>query len=294
MNDHLAPPPLKEPAPPMTLAALRARIDTIDNAIHDLLMLRSSVIDNVARDGGKSGTKIRPGREASILRRLLARHAGSLPPHAIVRLWRELFAAALIVEGGQTVAVCDGEGGPDRIALAREHFGPLTALRRHHNPAQTLADLARDEAHVAVLPRFGDDDDQAGGWWTGLATSGPHRFSVIGKIPFWTRRPEGAPAGEAYVVAAMRPDPSGADRGLLSLQLAADTSRAKVTGLLAAAGFQPGATWIRRGPADGGIRVLADVDGLIEDDDPRLAAIAGLQTPAAVLGGYALPFGDPA
>jgi chorismate mutase-like protein len=288
MDDLTAP----AAALPVTLAALRARIDAIDDEIHDLLMRRATVIESVARDGGKSGAKIRPGREAAMLRRLLARHAGSLPPQAIMRIWRELFAAALIIEGGQTLAVCDGEGGNDRVALAREHFGPLTPLRRHANPAQTLADIARETAQVAVLPPPGDDDDVAGGWWTQLATTGPHRFSVIGKIPFWTRRPEGSPAGEAYVVAAMRPDHSGNDRGLISLLLSADTSRAKVTSLVGAAGFAPGGMWIKRAPADEGIRALIEVEGLVEDDDPRLAAIAGLDAPPAVLGGFAMPLGD--
>jgi len=279
-------------SPPTTLAALRARIDEIDNSIHDLLMLRAAVIESVARDAGKTGPKIRPGREASMLRRLLARHKGPWPAQAIIRIWREMFGAALIIEGGQTIAVCDGDGGADRVALAREHFGPLTPLRRHHNPAQTLSDLARDTAQVAVLPPPGDDDDAAGGWWTQLATTGPHRFSVIARIPFWTKRAEGAPTGEAFVVAAMRPDPSGADRGLISLELSADTSRAKVTTLLTAAGFTPGPIWVKRGPADTGIRALVEVEGLVEDDDPRLAAITGLDAPAAVLGGYAVPLAD--
>ena len=88
------------------------------------------------------------------MRRLLERNKGPLPPQAIVRFWRELFGAALIIEGGQTMAVCDGEGGPDRLALAREHFGPLTPVRRHHNPAQTLADLARERRSSPCCRRW--------------------------------------------------------------------------------------------------------------------------------------------
>ena len=95
------------------LTNLRAQLDTLDDQIHDLLMARAAVVENVARDGGKIGTKIRPGRESIILRRLLARHSGALPPQAIIRFWREMFGAALIIEGGQTMAVCDGEGGAD-------------------------------------------------------------------------------------------------------------------------------------------------------------------------------------
>ncbi len=271
---------------------MRAKLDTLDDQIHDLLMRRAAVVEGVARDGGKTGTKIRPGREASILRRLLSRHQGGLPPQAIIRFWREMFAAALIIEGGQTMAVCDGDGGADRLALAREHFGPLTPVRRHHNPAQTLADLAPDTAQLAVLPPPAEDDEAHGGWWPMLTASGPHRLFVIAKIPFWTKRAEGLPLGEAYVVAAVRPDPSGDDRGLIALELGADTSRTKVTALLKDAGFAPGAIWVKRAPGDTRIRALVEVEGLVEDDDPRLEAIAGVDAPPVVIGGFAVPLGE--
>lgn len=278
--------------PPNPLNQLRAQLDTLDDQIHDLLMRRAAVVEGVARDGGKTGTKIRPGREASILRRLLSRHQGGLPPQAIIRFWREMFAAALIIEGGQTMAVCDGDGGADRLALAREHFGPLTPVRRHHNPAQTLADLAPDTAQLAVLPPPAEDDEAHGGWWPMLTASGPHRLFVIAKIPFWTKRAEGLPLGEAYVVAAVRPDPSGDDRGLIALELGADTSRTKVTALLKDAGFAPGAIWVKRAPGDTRIRALVEVEGLVEDDDPRLEAIAGVDAPPVVIGGFAVPLGE--
>jgi chorismate mutase len=282
---------LSDPSPNQ-LGQLRAQLDDLDDQIHDLLMRRAAVVEGVARDGGKSGTKIRPGREAAILRRLLARHEGAMPRQAITRFWREMFAAALVIEGGQTVAVCDGDGGSDRLALAREHFGPLTPMRRHHNPAQTLADLARDTAQLAVLPPLSEDDDGQGSWWPMLMGSGSHRLFVIAKLPFWTKRVEGAPLGEAYVVAAIRPDPSGDDRGLVALQLAADASRTRITTMLKDAGFLPGAIWVKRGAGDSGLLALVEVEGFLEDDDARLAAIQGLDTPPVVIGAFAVPLSD--
>src|ERR1700722_2014240 len=67
------------------LAALRAELDAIDDTMHDLLMRRAGVIEAVAQSGKRSA--LRPGREASIIRRLLARHQGSLPPQAVYRIW---------------------------------------------------------------------------------------------------------------------------------------------------------------------------------------------------------------
>ncbi len=281
-------------SPPATrLAALRAELDAIDDQIHHLLMKRAKVVESVAAEGGKKGTKIRPGREAIILRRLLAQHQGAWPAAAIVRIWREMFGAALIIEGGQTMAVCDGEGGEARLALAREHFGPLTPVRRHHNPAQTLADLAREGgAQLAVLPPLGEGDDVHGGWWPMLAANGPARLYVIARIPFWTHRAEGLPVGEAYVVAAVPPDASGADRGLIMLSVSAEVSRTRMIEQVAAAGFEPGALWVKRLPGDSGLLALLEVEGLVDDADPRLAAIAGLDAPVRVIGGYALPISE--
>ncbi len=277
------------------LAELRVQLDALDDQIHDLLMQRARIVESVATDGGKKGTKIRPGREAIILRRLLARHSGALPRQAIVRFWRELFGAALIIEGGQTMAVCDGEGGEARLALAREHFGPLTPVRRHANPAQTMADLTREGgAQLAVLPPLAEDEESQGGWWPLLTGTGPQRLYVIAKIPFWTKRAEGLPVGDAYVAATVPPDASGDDRGLIALQFPADTSRARMMALVKDAGFEPGALWVRRLAGDSRLHALVEVAGLVEDADPRLATIAGLDGAPVVIGGFALPLGETA
>jgi chorismate mutase len=273
------------PDPGNSLAGLRQKLDSIDDLLHDLLMHRARVIEDVARDASKAGIKIRPGREAAILRRLLARHEGAMPPQAIFRFWREMFAAALVIEGGQTVAVCAGADDSDLPALAREHFGALTPIRKHRNPAQALADIERGTAQVAVLPPPSEEPD--GGWWTALGT-GQRQLSVIGKLPFWTRRGEGLPGGEAYVVATIRPDPSGQDKGLIAFEMSPDVSRTKIIGNLAAAGLASSQVWLRR---EGDVRsmVMVEVDGLVEDHDLRLSQIAGLEAPAWVIGGFAVP-----
>jgi chorismate mutase len=268
------------------LASLRQKLDAIDDQVHDLLMQRARIVEDVATDPTKSGIKIRPGREAGILRRLLARHTGALPAQAIFRLWREIFAAALVIEGGQTVAVCAAGDETDLPALAREHFGALTPVRKHRNPAQALADIERGTAQVAVLPPPSEDGD--GAWWTALGT-GHRQLSVIAKLPFWTRRGEGLPGGEAYVVATIRPDPSGADHGLIAFEMNPDISRGKILANLAAAGFATVQAWLRRDSGDSPVLVLIEVEGLVDDDDSRLTQIAGLDHPAWVIGGFAVP-----
>src|SRR3546814_7390778 len=62
-----------------SLDDLRRQIDYIDDAIHDLLMRRPDLGRQIGRATGQGGVFIRPGREARVLRRLVARHTGPFP-----------------------------------------------------------------------------------------------------------------------------------------------------------------------------------------------------------------------
>ncbi|HQT73503.1 MAG TPA: chorismate mutase [Acidiphilium sp.] len=275
---------------PEALSRLRAEIDSLDDRIHDMLMQRAEIIERVRSQGGKRGVMIRPGREAAILRRLLARHKGGLPPHTITRIWRELFSGALMIEGGLVIAVADG-GQADLLALAREHFGPLTSMRRHRTPSQALTDITSEIAHAAVLPIPSDEDDDQAAWWVGLMHGGLPRLSIVAKLPFWAKRGEGVPQSEAYVVSSFVPDASGEDRSLIGIEIVPDTSTARILGILRDAGFDVGSLLIRRIARREAAYALADVDGYISREDPRLGAISAFPAPPVVLGAYASPVG---
>jgi len=270
--------------PPGGLSALRAQLDTIDDAIHDLLMRRAQVVEAVAQSGKRSA--LRPGREASIIRRLLARHQGALPPHALYRLWRELLAATTAMQGGFAMAVCDPDPGAAYTQLAREQYGALTPLRAHHSPSQAIADLGSGTASIAILPLPSETE----GWWTTLLHPDIH---VVGRLPFWTPRPEGSPSVQALVVGPFPPDASEQDRSLLGLELDEDISRARLTGIITAAGFAPGMVLLRRDPGARLAHVLVEVEGHVGAGDPRLDAVVAMRRPQ-VLGGYAVPVGGAA
>jgi chorismate mutase len=268
-------------APVKGLAALRGELDAIDDAMHDLLMQRARVVEAVAQAGKRAA--LRPGREAAIIRRLLARHQGSLPPQALYRIWRELLAATTGMQGGFALAVCDPDPGAAFTQLAREQYGALTPLRAHHSPSQAIGELSTGAAAVAILPLPSETD----GWWTALLHPGIH---VVGRLPFWSPRPEGSPSVQALVVAGTPPDPSPHDRSLIGLELADDTSRAWLTGAVTAAGFAPGMVLLRRDQGAPVAHALVEVEGHVDEDDKRLTALAAVGRPK-VLGGYAMPVG---
>jgi chorismate mutase len=269
-----------DPAASNPLAAARAEIDALDDALHDLVMRRADVVARLAASRAKAGSPspLRPGREAMILRRLLARHQGALPAHALVRLWRELLAASSAQQGGFSVVVY--ARSRDHARLARQHFGGLTPLRTVPTASRALAAVAASEAQVAVLPLPEEAEPPEDAWWVSLDSP---RLQVVARLPFYAAGAEGLP--EALAIAPGAPDPSGADRSLLRIEAMAERSRAQLAGALAAAGLAPRMMQLRR---DGSVlRALVEVDGVLEAGDPRLATLPVDR--ALPLGFYAVP-----
>lgn len=285
--------PSPNPIPPAgpdsvpSLATLRREIDGIDDALHDLLMRRAGVVQRVAALTHAGKIPFRPGREADILGRLLGRHTGPLPRHAVVRWWREMFAAHVGIETAFTIAVCDVNAS--YTAAAREQFGALTPLRVHSSPAHAIGDVSRGQATAAVLPMPIEEEPARAAWWLALLHRDEPRIHVVARLPFWSPRPEGAPTVEALVVAAAAPDPSARDRSLIGFEVPAQTSRARITAAVQAAGMDAAGVMLRRDSAGGVSQGLIDVAGYVTDADPRLRALAGALDRAVVLGSYAVP-----
>ena len=274
------------------LAALRDEIDRIDDVLHDLLMQRAEVVTRVAVSG-KGKVAFRPGREATILRRLLARNHGALPGQGLVRIWRELLSATTAMQGPYVIAVCEPEPSSAFTQCAREHFGALTQLRLHRSWTQALRDISAGTASVAVLPLPREEDEARAVWWTALLQKDEPRIHVIARLPFWTPRPESAPDVQALVLAALAPDPTDNDRSLLGMELPLDVSRTRATAALTEAGFSLGPVILRRDPGAEVAQILADVAGHVTEADPRLDALRPILRRPVVLGAYAVPLGNP-
>jgi chorismate mutase len=276
------------------LASLRAEIDRLDDQLHDTLMRRAALVSELAGSGLKRGAPYRPAREAQILRRLLARHRGRLPKQAVVAMWREMLAATIAMQGPFAVAVWNPEAGAGTVSLAREHFGGITPIRWMRSTAQVLYAVGEGEAQAGVLPLPQDDPNAEGAndpWWISLMRGERPALSVIARLPFVTARTEGASRAAALVVAAIPPEASGDDRSLVAFHSSDEASRARIADRLAAAGLPPISLILHR-PDRGEATCLAEVEGLIAREDPRLAALvengAAVSRPA-VIGGWPVP-----
>lgn len=250
MPDTVAPATASE----ADLATLRAEIDTLDDAIHDLLMRRAGVVARLAASRAKgAGPALRPGREAIILRRLLARHGGPLPRGALVRLWRELLCAHTLLQAPLSAAAWLDEAGTE---VLRAHLGLSAPITRCADDTAALAAAAEGRTALAALPA-------AGRWWR---SDMPSRLFVTARLPFF-----GPSEPTVFLLSPTPPDPSGDDRSLVCVP--EDAAAA-----LATAGLLPAVLARAEGFA------LVELPGVIAAGDARLLALG-----ANVLGFYAAP-----
>lgn len=282
------------PPPTDSLNSLREELDALDDRLLDLLMARAALVERVG--SAKRGTgPLRPGREAAILRRLLGQHQGPLPRPAIIRIWREIFAASVAQQQTVQVAVCDPAMDGRFLAAAREHLGALTPMRVYSSPAQAIGEVVDGRAGAAILPLPGEwPGDAAGpGWWPGLLqqhTKG--RIHVVARLPFLASRPDGAPSVQALIVANTPADPSGDDISLIALEVEAQLSLRSLSNAITAAGFRPISILVHRPAGVPTAQLLVEVAGFVTADDPRLSHIAGLQVPPLIVGAYAVAFSE--
>lgn len=216
------------------LEEVRREIDEIDAALHELIMRRTRAVAQVAAAKGTTNTpNFIPSREVLVLRKLLARHEGAFPRHALIRMWREMVSAFAAMQGPfHVVAYANGneQGCWD---LARDYFGSHDAMTPVVTPRDVVARVSNDDAAIGVAPIPVDANDDA--WWRMLCGAVAPR--VIARLPFIEGSNARDSGAGAYAIAKMAPEATGDDRALLVVEIDADVSRAGLQGLLARSGL---------------------------------------------------------
>ena len=122
--------------PKSALADLRTEIDRIDAEMHELLIERGRVIDQLieikTRQGG--GSAFRPAREASMMRAIAERHRGRLPLDTVESIWRVIISTFTLYPSAlqRTHRCVRGRRGDARLGPVsfRLHRSVRAALRR--------------------------------------------------------------------------------------------------------------------------------------------------------------------
>jgi len=275
---------------PASLADLRRRLDAIDDRLLDQLMERARAMEDVRAAKAAEGTDgsprlARPGRELAILRRLVARIQGPLPPGLVVRLWRDIMTSFTRLQGAFSVVVLDvpsnerAKPPAQLMGFARRHYGQATPLLTASSPAQLIARLDDGRAQLGLLPTPEDAPDL--NWWRNLAPGG---LQVLARLPIDGRETQPG----AFVVGRQNFEESGADRGLLAVAPDIEASRAKLVRMLTDAGLAP--VGIIAESSVGGRPIFLIVnESYVAPSDARLASLAEAGLRTSVAGGYGVP-----
>ena len=283
------------PSSPESLDVLRARIDEIDDRLHALLMERTAVVGQVAaaKEATPGISSLRPGREAAILRRLMAAHHGPLGRGTVVRIWRELITSQLMVQTPLAVAVYVPHGEASFWDLARDHFGshaPMTPCRSIGQVLSAVADSATTVG-VVPMPQQGDTDP----WWRGLLARDATAPRVFARLPFGPRGNARTEGGDALAIGRVPVEPTGADRSLLIVESGGGTSRGRLISCLGGAGLPCTFVAAPESRPEASL-FLVEVEGFVTPEDERLRSFldqvgetVGLVQPS---GAYAVPLGE--
>jgi chorismate mutase len=271
-----------------SLTSLRAKIDRLDNDIHDLVMQRAGLIMDIARAKRSSGEQVvQPAREARMLRRLLARHDDSLPGTAIIQIWRELVGAVAMQQTGLSACVYTGEAPIEYWDMARNYFGHTVPLKQASSQMSALSMLRDEQVSFAVMPWPEPQLDTP--WWYYLYRNEQANMQVIQHLPFFQHDIHNHMSQRALVVARLEFGNSGDDTSLVVLDLSETVSRTRIMERLGDNGHaltniyscmhpdQPGRSLnlleLREYVAPG--TGLGDMAGLFKDGQARSVSIGG-------------------
>jgi len=273
------------------LERLRAEIDRIDDELLELLARRIELAADIAREKRAKdgeGPVVRPAREAAILRRLVARAEGRFPADALVRIWRELFAATSRAQRPFAVAVF--ARGCREWEMVRDHLGSVVPLLRAGSCEQAARMWRDGRAEFLAVPL----DETTVRWWRELANAPERELGAAVRLPLFV--PGGERTPPLFLLGHVPPEPSGADRSLVLVEVDDMLSRAGLMEALSRSGAAPEHLALVEEP--GRVVHFVELAGFLAGGPERTAA---LLAPVAdhvlrhvVLGAYPEPMRLPA
>ena len=252
------------------LTDVRARIDALDAEILALIDRRAAMAADVIRAKGEDeGLPIRTGREAAVLRGLLARPRTYAGARLVVTIWRELMGENLALQDPRLNLSVWGGRDPAHVGeLARMRFGAAFPLAKADSPEEAIA-RARLPGGIAVVAL------EPGQFWWGKLLAEP-------KLRVFATLPDLMSDGPltALAVGDVEVEPTGADETFWVTD-SARTAEA-LEDSLSQLGFA--ARLVSQG---GGLKLFG-LAGYVQADDERLSRAPGRLS--GVIGAAPQPF----
>src|SRR5205807_7136737 len=176
-----------------SLADLRRDIDRIDAAMHELLIERGEIIDQLiaVKKTEETGSAFRPAREADMMRRLVRRHHGNLPLDTAESIWRVIISTFTYVQAPFSIHADLSAGDAAMRDSARFHFGFTVPFIPHMGAASVVAAVSESRGDLGLVPA--SIMAGVGAWWSALEFESAPK--IIARLPFVDRadHPAGVP-----------------------------------------------------------------------------------------------------
>lgn len=208
-----------------SLEQLRKDIDAVDTKLLELFRERMALVHQVGELKASEQVKcvIRPGREASMVRKLIKAAADIFPARIVYTLWRGIIAASTLKEAPLSYAVHLPENNTTPYWLAREYFSVETPHTAHTNPMHVLMEVLGGKSTVGVLPLMNPATGRP--WWVEMLEMAD-RLSIFAALPFIGAAPFG---GEKVIaLGPVTPEETGEDTTLVVVSDAKSISRESV------------------------------------------------------------------
>ena len=278
------------------LKSLRQKIDAIDNSIHELILKRTRVVEEVRLVKQGEKIKIRPAREAEILYRLIARHKGPFPKQELARIWRELIVATLRFEGPFSIAVKVNKSETGYRDLARDQYGSFAPMVQHTSNQEIIKAVSTQEVTVGVLPLPRAEDTSF--WWPLLVSKDYTTVRVMARLPFIPDDNSHSSKNlNALVISTVPLEETGRDRTYLCFEAKEDTSFHLIKEIITKLGFPiVFKQEFSVSKKTNNLMFLTEVEGFIDEKGKQLEYIKNDLAKSYIgvshLGGYATPL-DP-
>ncbi|MGD9637883.1 MAG: chorismate mutase [Alphaproteobacteria bacterium] len=274
---------------------LRDEIDKIDDALHENLVKRTKIVLEIAKvkrsmPNSDRASAWHPAREVRILRRLLGKDSGGFPKTSIFRIWREMFGALTNLQKPFIMAVFMPQRGAGFLEIARDQFGAYSPFSVCGSVGQIIRELTENKASVGVIP-IDDSYDSTSPWWIKML---PSNIKVVARLPL-IGPGEGRGGGkEAYVLAVAPHENTGDDRSLMVIEVKEEAfSIGSLKEKLKTVDIEIERICSNYTVNDKEAAYLAEVQGYISDDDPRIKKLYSSNknnfSKITIIGGYAVP-----
>lgn len=261
----------------MSLEQIRKEIDSVDDALLELLNRRCELALRVGENKRESGSPFYvPEREKALVERLSSRNKGLLPDKALKAVFREVVSASTALQHPLRVAALGD--------AARNMFGASITVERKNNIAKVFKAVEEGECDYGVVPLRDEDANFVEATRSALLSGGEAR--VIAAL-------ESAKGAADAVIGKQATVPTGDDHTLVAVTVKRPAEAAGIVSkALSLHGVEPIAFWAGLSETQSNSKdVLVEIAGHPDNEgleriELTLTGILEEIGTARILGGY--------